>query len=108
VPNPEHRVWPARLRWRLRGASQWPALWALTAADAAIAHWLPYSENGYDLIIGFVLFGFANLALVAAGGPLAAGLVQRARRDLPRAVAADRAATILMLALTALLLFAGL
>ncbi|HEX6388644.1 MAG TPA: hypothetical protein VFZ89_04345 [Solirubrobacteraceae bacterium] len=98
-----------RLRWRLRGAWQWPALWLLTLADAAVMHWLPYSgDDEGELLAGFFLAGFANLAIVAAVGPAVGRLLRRRRGDLPPSVAADRGATALMVALFAVLLTAGL
>lgn len=35
-----------RLRWRVRGAWQWPAFVLLTLADAALLHWLPLAGEG--------------------------------------------------------------
>jgi len=98
-----------RLRWRRRGAWQWPALWLLTLADALVLHWLPFSgDDGSPLIAGFLVAGFANLAIVAVLGPALGTALRRRRGDLPRSVAADRAATALMTALLALLVGAGL
>lgn len=98
-----------RLRWRLRGAWQWPALWMLTLADAAILRWLPYSgDDDGPLLAGFFLAGFANLAIVAALGPALGRALRRRRADLPQPVAADRGATALMLALSTGLLVAGI
>jgi hypothetical protein len=98
-----------RLRWRLRGAWQWPALWLLTLADAAVLRWLPYSgDDDSPLLAGFFFAGFANLAIVAALGPGLGRLLRRRRSDLPQSVASDRGATALMLALFAVLLTAGL
>ena len=72
-----------RLRWRRRGAWQWPALWLLTLADALVLHWLPFSgEDGSALLAGFLFAGFANLAIVAVLGP-ALGAALRRRRDRP-------------------------
>jgi hypothetical protein len=108
VPS-ERRVWLTRLRWRLRGAWQWPVLWATTVAGALVLRWLPFSgDEGSELFAGFLLCGFANLAIVAVLGPAAGALLRRRRPDLPRPVAADRAATTLMLALLALLLAGGI
>lgn len=105
----ERRVWLTRLRWRLRGAWQWPTLWLATLAGAGLLHWLPFSgDEGSALFAGFLLCGFANLAIVALLGPAAGVLVRRRRTDLPRPVAADRAATSLMLGLLALLLAGGI
>jgi hypothetical protein len=98
-----------RLRWRLRGAWQWPALWVLTLADAALLRWLPYSgDDDGPLLAGFFVAGFANLAIVAALGPGLGRLLRRRRADLPASVASDRGATTLMLVLFAVLLIAGI
>lgn len=98
-----------RLRWRLRGAWQWPTLWLLTIADAVVLATLPFSgDDGSPALAGFFGAGFANLAIVAALGPAVGRLLQRRRPDWPGPVAADRAATTLMVALFAALLVAGL
>ncbi len=98
-----------RLRWRLRGAWQWPVLWVLTLADAIVLATLPYSgDDGTPVIAGFFLAGFANLAIVAAVGPALGRLLRRRRSDLPVSVAADRAATGLMVVAFAGLLAAGI
>jgi hypothetical protein len=99
----------SRLRWRLRGAWQWPALWVLTLADAIVLRWLPFSgDDGSPLIAGFIFAGFANLGIVAALGPGLGMVLRRWRRDLPRAIAADRGATTLMVALLGALLAGGI
>ncbi len=98
-----------RLRWRRRGAWQWPALWLLTLADALVLHCLPFSgEDGSALLAGFLFAGFANLAIVAVLGPALGAALRRRRTDLPATVAADRAATAVMAGLLALLLATGL
>ena len=35
------RVWASRLRWRLTGATQWPAFALFVAGDAVLMHLLP-------------------------------------------------------------------
>jgi hypothetical protein len=98
-----------RLRWRLRGAWQWPAFVALTAVDGAVLAWLPFYEGGPGGIVpALLLAGFANLAAVAVLAPLAGRLLRRARPDLPRIVARDYAGTALVAGLTAALLAGGL
>lgn len=105
----ERRATLARLRWRLRGAWQWPVLWATALAGAAVLHWLPFSgDEGSPLFAGFLLCGFANLAIVALLGPVLGLVLRRRRPDLPRTVAADRVATTLMAGLFAVLLVTGL
>lgn len=98
-----------RLRWRLRGAWQWPTFVVLTAADAALLAWLPFYEGGpAGLLPALLVAAFANLVLVAVGAPLAGRMLRRRRPDLPRIVAADYAGTALLVALAAGLLAGGL
>ena len=49
--NREERFWPARIRWRLRGATMWPAFIAVTLIDGLILHLLP-ATFGNLLLIG--------------------------------------------------------
>src|SRR5215217_2248050 len=39
------RVWWTRLRWRLRGATMWPAFVPLVALDALLLHELPIAGD---------------------------------------------------------------
>ncbi len=103
------RLWPARLRWRLRGAWMWPAFFALTAADGILISALPPYEGTPPGLVGAVLLaGFANLFLLAVAAPLAGTTLRRRRPDLPRPIARDYAGTALLCALTAVLLAAGI
>jgi hypothetical protein len=98
-----------RLRWRLRGAWQWPTFLTLTVVDAVVLALLPFYDDGPGgLFPALLLAGFANLLLVAVVAPLAGRIVRRVRRDLPRVVARDYAGTILLVGLTALLVGGGL
>jgi hypothetical protein len=90
-------VWRQRLRWRLRGAWQWPAFGALTVIDAALAAWLPWTGEGADAIGAFLFAGFVNLLAVALLAPVLGLAVRRRRRDLPVMIARDYAATALLL-----------
>jgi hypothetical protein len=101
----ESVFWP-RLRWRMRGAWQWPAFAALTVADAVLVARLPFEGDGPDAAGAFLLAGFANLLVVAVVAPLAGMALRRRRPDLPRMVARDYAGTGL-LALTTVGLVAG-
>jgi hypothetical protein len=88
-----------RLRWRLRGATQWPALWLCTLAEAVFAHLVPVSgEHGANIVAAFLVCGFLNLAIVAIVGPLGGIALRRHRPSLPRMVAADRVATLALVA----------
>jgi hypothetical protein len=103
------RVRLTRLRWRLRGAWLWPAFFVLCAVDAALIVLLPPFEGAPGDPIGAALLaGFANLIALAVLAPLAAHLLRRRRRDLPRVVAYDYAGTALVVAIGVLLLAAGL
>ena len=56
------RVWHRRLRWRLRGAWQWPAFMALTLVDAVLLVLLPpYDGAPEHLFPGVLLAGSVNL-----------------------------------------------
>jgi hypothetical protein len=103
------RLWPARLRWRMRGAWLWPAFLVLTLLDGTLIALLPpYDGAPSDVFGGTLLAGFANLAVVAALAPLAGRALRRRRPDLPRIVANDYAGAALVTALCAGLLAAGL
>lgn len=109
LPEADERLWATRLRWRLRGAWQWPVLWLLTVVDAVVLHTLPFSgEDGSPFMAGFLVSGFLNLGLVALAGPAIGALVRRRRPDLPKVVASDRAAVLAMGTLLALLLAGGI
>jgi len=99
----------ARLRWRLAGATMWPAFVLALLADTALLHLLPFTgDRGLGWVPAFLLAGFANLAIVAGAAPLAGWVVRRRAPSVPKVVADDRAGTALLLALTALLLAGGL
>jgi hypothetical protein len=103
------RVWHRRLRWRLRGAWQWPAFTVLTLVDGAVLASIPFYGSGPGgLVPGVLLAGFANLFAVAVLAPPAGRALRRRRPDLPRLVATDYAGAWLLAAITALLLAGGL
>jgi hypothetical protein len=103
------RVWHRRLRWRLRGAWQWPAFVALTLVDGiALVVLPPYDGAPENVFPGVLLAGFVNLLAVAVVAPAAGLLLRRARPDLPRLIASNYAGGWLLAAITALLLTAGL
>ena len=102
------RVWHRRLRWRLRGAWQWPAFAVLTPLDGLLIAELPFAGDGSDLFAGVLIAGFVNLFAIAVAAPLAGRLVRRRRPDLPRLIAADYAGTGLLVAIAVLLLAGGL
>jgi hypothetical protein len=103
------RLWPTRLRWRMRGAWLWPAFFGFTALDGILITTLPpYGWTPPGLAGGTLLAGFANLALVAVAAPLAGSRLRRRRPDLPRPIAADYAGTALIGALALTILVAGI
>ena len=103
------RVWHRRLRWRLRGAWQWPAFVVLTLVDGILLVVLPpYDGAPENVFPGVLLAGFVNLLAVAVAAPALGRLVQRRRRDLPRMIAANYAGAWLLVAVAAVLLLAGL
>jgi hypothetical protein len=79
VVEPEQRFWPARVRWRLRGAWMWPTFVAITLLDGLILHLLPPVRTGIDLIPAVLLATFGNLVLIGALGPWLARRVWKRR-----------------------------
>jgi hypothetical protein len=103
------RVWHRRLRWRLRGAWQWPAFVVLTLVDGILFVVLPpYDGAPENVFPGVVLAGFVNLLAVAVAAPAAGVLLRRVRPDLPRAIASNYTGAWLLAAITGLLLATGL
>lgn len=102
-------LWRSRLRWRWRGALQWPAFIALTFLDAVLLGLLPISgDAGTDVVPALLLAMFFNLLAVALVGPLAAALLRRRRPDLPKVVAQDFTGAGAVLVVTLALLAGGL
>ena len=102
--NQDERFWPARLRWRLRGATMWPAFVVLTLVDGLVLHLLPPVRTGVDVIPGILISTFANLFLVGAVAPLLAWRIRVSRPSPPapeqaaREVLVDRVGTALLFA----------
>ncbi len=107
-PAVAESLWRARLRWRMRGAWQWPCFFALTALEAVLLTRLPPYDDGPSTVLAAVLVaGFANLFCVAVLAPLAGRWLRRRRRDLPRPVADNYAGTALLCAGALAVLVAG-
>ena len=112
----EQRFWPARMRWRLRGAWMWPSFVAITFLDGLLLHVLPPERTGVDLIPAILLATFGNLFLIGAVAPwLARRLWRRRPAAEPGApakaqleVLSDRIGTGLLLASVLGVLAAGL
>jgi hypothetical protein len=96
-----------RLRWRRAGAWLWPSFVGLTLADAAIGHELPPAGSTESLVAAGLLGLVHNLlGVLLLSRPIGWSL-RRARGDLPAVVARDYGGTIVVLAVTAVLLLAG-
>ncbi len=81
MPDPPERFWTSRLRWRLRGAMQWPAFAVCTVIGGLILDRLPpVTTIGLNLIEGVLIATFANLFLIGALAPyLSKRLARRAQ-----------------------------
>jgi hypothetical protein len=101
-------LWPARLRWRLRGASQWPLFMGLTVADAVLLTVLPVSGRHTGLVPGLLVAMFLNLVAVAGPGRAIGLWLRRRHAGLPKVVAEDRAGSASLAIVSAGLLAAGL
>src|SRR3954469_14795192 len=97
-----------RLRWRLRGAWQWPAFRALTAVAPVLVARLPFQGEGTDAMGAFLVAGFFNLLAVALLAPVFGWLLRKRRRDLPFLIARDYAGAVLLVVITCGLLAGGL
>ncbi|HWI73270.1 MAG TPA: hypothetical protein VNT55_15040, partial [Baekduia sp.] len=65
-------LWARRLRWRMRGATLWPAFAVAVVADGVLLNELPISgDGGPGLFAAVILAGFANLIVIAVLAPLA-------------------------------------
>ena len=108
APGQVERVWVRRLRWRMRGAWQWPAFGVLTVVDALLLTQLPFYGDGPGTFVAGVLVAtFFNLLAVAVVGPLLGLRLRRRRPDLPRVIASDYASTAVLVVITAGLLAGG-
>src|SRR5436189_2969877 len=91
------RQWWTRLRWRLRGATMWPAFVLAVVFDTVLLRVLPISgDTAPDLFAAALLAFFFNLVAVAVGAPLLGRFVRRRWPGLPKVVADDRAGTVLV------------
>lgn len=118
---PRERFWTSRLRWRLRGAWQWPAFAFFTLLDAVVLELLPpFGVRRMDIVLGLLIATFGNLILVGAVAPfLSRRLAERreaapsravvaAPRQAEREVLHDRVATALLAAGLVAVLVSGL
>src|SRR4051794_14533988 len=104
-----HRVELSRMRWRMRGAWQWPSFAAAVLLEAVLLNALPvWGDGPGGFFAGLLLAGCLNLVVVAVLAPLAGRLLRRARPDLPRLIATDYAGTVGIGLLFTGLLIAGI
>jgi hypothetical protein len=103
----DQRFGVKRLRWRLRGAWQWPSFAVAIVADALLLHLLPIAGDGTGLAPATLLALLFNLLAVAVLAPPLGALLRRRRRDLPTIVARDYAGTALVAALALLIAVLG-
>nr|MBA2644079.1 hypothetical protein [Solirubrobacterales bacterium] len=83
-PGAVEPLWRSRLRWRLRGAWQWPVFLVVMALEVVLLLRLPPFEEGPRTVLAATLLaGFGNLFCVAVLAPLAGRWLRRRRRDLP-------------------------
>ncbi|MDA0181862.1 hypothetical protein OJ997_16280 [Solirubrobacter phytolaccae] len=97
-----------RLRWRLRGAWQWPTFAVATALGAVLVARLPFQGTGGDAVGAILLVAFINLLAVAVVAPFLGLALRRRRQDLPFIIARDYAGTALLVAIFAALLLGGI
>ena len=102
-------LWARRLRWRMRGATLWPAFAVGVVAEGVLLDVLPISgDDGPGLFPAVILAGFANLIVVAVLAPLAGRWLRGRRPGMPRVVAADKAGTALLAVVAVAVLGLGL
>src|SRR3954451_7653375 len=107
-PRCMERASLTRLRWRLRGAWQWPTFGVLLLVDAVLLSVLPIAGDGPDAFAALVLALFFNLVAVGVLAPAFGWLWSRRRPDLPPVVARDRGGTVALVLVTAVLLGLGI
>jgi hypothetical protein len=112
----DERFWPARVRWRLRGAWMWPTFVVITLLDGLIMWRLPPIGTGVDPVPAILIATFGNLVLIGAVAPWLARRIWKRRPAAepgapPRAqleVLTDRIGTGLLLATVVGTIAAGL
>ncbi len=112
------RFWTSRLRWRLRGATVWPAFVVATLLNGLILDLLPpVATTGLNYLEGVLIATFGNLLLVGALAPFLTKRLAQRRQAAPAAGATpvveaellrDRVGTALLAAGIAASLASGL
>ena len=109
MAEPEIRgLWRSRLRWRLRGATLWPAFGLAIVVDTVLLEVLPIAGDAAPGPVAAVLLAaFFNLLVVAVAAPLGGLALRRRKPGLPRLIADDRAGTALLAVMAVLLAALG-
>jgi hypothetical protein len=97
-----------RLRWRRAGAWLWPSFIVLTVVDAIVGNNLPPAGSTESLMAAALLGLVLNLLGVLLLSRPLGWVLRRVRPDLPAVVARDYGGTVVVVALTAVLLGVGL
>lgn len=97
-----------RLRWRLHGAWMWPSFVVLTVLDGLLVHWFPLSGDSESPMTGWLIGLFAGLIVIVLLAPALGYALRKLRPDMPKVVARNYAGTAALIALTLILLTAGL
>ena len=101
-------AWLIRMRWRRAGAWLWPSFIALIVLDGVIGHLLPPAGTSETFVGAALLALVLNvIAVILLSRPLGM-LIRRFRPDIPGVVARDYGGTIVVFAVAAILLTAGL
>jgi hypothetical protein len=107
----QHRgfaAWRTRLRWRLSGAWQWPVFTLLVVVDTIVLARLPFAGGRSSWLGSLIAAGLLNVIVIAVVPRMGAWALRARRPDLPREIAADRAAAFGMLGLSVLLIAGGI
>jgi hypothetical protein len=97
-----------RMRWRRAGAWLWPSFVVLIVLDGVIGHLLPPAGTTETFVAAALLGLVLNvIAVLLLSRPLGM-LIRRFRPDMPGVVARDYGGTVVVFAVAAILLTAGL
>jgi hypothetical protein len=108
APLSHARARLVRMRWRRAGAWLWPSFIVLVAVDAVVGNALPPAGATESLMAAGLLALVANLlGVLLLSRPLGV-VLRRLRPDMPKVVARDYGGTVVVLAVTAVIVLAGL
>ncbi|HUA04800.1 MAG TPA: hypothetical protein VMB27_12925 [Solirubrobacteraceae bacterium] len=101
-------AWLIRMRWRRVGAWLWPSFVVLVVLDGVVGRLLPPAGTTETVFAAALLGLVLNvIAVILLSRPLGM-LIRRFRPDIPGVVARDYAGTLVVFAVSATLLTAGL